>query len=167
MTGLLLDLSDEQLLQGLRRLALLLLRLHHHWVAASTGHVLKVPSHDLVILCDDRNFVTKPDEQASGPVVAVSDVSAVPESAVSPLASNRGLVKEIEEYRTRIRSKNRSFAGDNMRRPVNWHARCLGLPNSLPHRVEISIVAVVPSDLLRAIQKQMYEGIAVGEDVAG
>jgi hypothetical protein len=93
MTGLLLDLSDEQLLQGLRRLALLMLRLHHYWVAASAGHVLEVPRHDLVILFDDRNFVTKPDGEASGPVVAVSDVSTVPESTVSPLASNRGFVK--------------------------------------------------------------------------
>jgi hypothetical protein len=88
MTCLLLDLTDEHLLQRLLALMLRLLLHVHNLVASSAGHVLEVPSHYVVVLCDEGNFVTKPDGQASGPVVLVSDVSAVTEGSVSPLVND-------------------------------------------------------------------------------
>jgi hypothetical protein len=85
MTCLLLNLSGEHLLQ----LDLMLRRHVHHWVTSSAAHMWKVPGHDVVVPRDEGNCVLKPDGQAGGPVVLLSDVSAVTEDSVSPQANDR------------------------------------------------------------------------------
>ena len=63
------------------------------------------------------------------------------ECSLTRLRINRSSVRGGRRAQNeRIRSKNSSSRMTIMRQPVNWYARCLGLPNSLPHRTEISIV---------------------------